>query len=332
MKEAIDTTWIGAAITRWRCWMSPAKETWVEITVTTPPQLTDALANFLEELGTQGVFQDEALQNESFNGLADRPDQAEIIKAYLPGDDATAGKLAELDRYLTSLEELFPDYSKPSYVTTEIVDPDWAERWKKYFKPLRISRNIVIKPTWERYSPEGGEIVIDIDPGMAFGTGQHASTRLCVNAIENIILKNRPVGGWNVLDVGTGTGILAMCCVRLGANRVIAIDLDQQAVEIATTNVAINDLKDSIEIQNRDVTMMDGSFNLIVANLTAPTFINIHEKLLSLLSPGGFLIASGITDMYISQIEKIFASDNIIIENRLAEKEWVCISFNKRDA
>ncbi len=311
--------------------MSPAKETWVEIAVTTPPQLSEALANFLEELETHGVFQDEALQNESFNGLADRPNQAEIIKAYLPRDGETAGKLAELDRYLASLEELFPEYPKPSYVTTEIVDPDWAERWKKYFKPLRISRNIVIKPTWERYSAEGGDIVIDIDPGMAFGTGQHASTRLCVNALEDIIVKNRPAGGWNVLDVGTGTGILAMCCVRLGADRVTAIDLDQQAVEIATTNVAINGLQDRIDILNRDVAMMEGAFNLIVANLTAPTFINIHEKLISLLAPGGYLTASGITDMYVNQIEKIFASDDVAIETRLAEKEWVCITFKKRD-
>ena len=312
--------------------MSAVKESWIEITAQIPPQLSDSLANFLEELDTHGVFQDEPIQDDSFNGLDENPDRMETMKAYLPQGDDVAGKLKELDRYLASLQELFPDLEAPSYITTVIVDPDWAERWKKYFKPLRISKNIVIKPTWERYTPEGGDIVIDIDPGMAFGTGQHASTRLCVNAIEDTILKHRPDGGWQVLDVGTGTGILAMCCVKLGADHVTAIDLDQQAVDIAGVNIAINELQDHIDLFNRDLADMEGSFNMIVANLTAPTLINLNETLRSMMSPGGYLVASGITDMYINQVEKIYCDHDIYIEERLAEKEWVCVVFRKREA
>ena len=121
---------------------------------------------------------------------------------------------------------------------------------------------------------------------MAFGTGQHASTRLCINAIEDIILKDKPHHGWNVLDVGTGTGILAICCIKLGAEHVTAIDVDPQAVDIAGKNVIINGVADKIDIMNREATMVSGAFNLIVANLTAPTLINLQEQLSSMIEPG----------------------------------------------
>ncbi len=315
--------------------MSPTKESWVEIAVCTPQQLTDPVSNFLDELGTHGVFQEEAIQEESFDGFGEEIGETtrlETIKAYLPDDDAAGKKLEDLNHYLESLADMFPGLEKATYTTSIITDPDWSERWKKYFKPLRISKNIIVKPTWERYTPEGGDIVIDIDPGMAFGTGQHASTRLCVNAIEDIILKNRPEGGWKVLDVGTGTGILAMCCAKLGADHVTAIDLDQQAVEIAGVNIAINELQDHIDVYNRDVSFMEGQYNLVAANLTAPTLINLCEKICSLISPGGYLVASGITDTYINQVEKAYRSEDLFIEERLAEKEWVCIVFRKKES
>lgn len=311
--------------------MSQTKESWIEISLESPSQLSDPLANFLEELGTEGVFQEELLP-ETFNGLPDAPRQRETIKAYFSHTTDIADTLQKLDRYLASLGELFPEFDPPSYTTAPVVNTDWAERWKKFFKPLRISKNIVIKPTWERYTPEGGEIVIDIDPGMAFGTGQHASTRLCVNALEDIILKNRPADGWQILDVGTGTGILAMCCVRLGADHAVAIDLDRQAVEIAAVNVAINDLAASIDIENRDAADMTGSFNLIVANLTTPSLLTLRETLRSLIVPGGYIVASGITDMSVREIEDAFTSDgDISIQGRLSEKEWVCLTFWKKD-
>ena len=292
--------------------------------------MSDAISNFLEELGTRGVFQEEGVEDSFENLQASR--EYEELKAYLADDTEVEGKLDALRGYIRSLSELFPDTKRPTFTTSTIVDPDWAERWKKYFKPLRISKNIVVKPTWERYNPESGDIIVDIDPGMAFGTGQHASTRLCINAIEDIILKDKPYHGWNVLDVGTGTGILAICCIKLGAEHVTAIDVDPQAVDIAGKNVIINGVADKIDIMNREATMVRSAFNLIVANLTAPTLINLQEQLSSMIEPGGYLVASGITDMYINQIEKVFKADDIAIYERLAEKEWVCFVFKKKDA
>jgi len=130
-----------------------------------------------------------------------------------------------------------------------------------------VSNNIVIKPTWERYSPAGRDIVIDIDPGMAFGTGQHASTTMCIMVLEDILLKNSERGEYDILDVGTGTGILAICAAKLGAHTVTGIDIDPKAVEIAGKNIVINGVKDRVEIINRDIALCSGSFDLIVANL-----------------------------------------------------------------
>ncbi|MCK9229160.1 MAG: 50S ribosomal protein L11 methyltransferase [Syntrophales bacterium] len=309
---------------------TPARESWIEIVVRTPPLLSDPLANFLDELGTRGVFEEESIQG-PFNDFPEDPPKTVTIKAYLPDTGEVAKKLSSLETYTASLKELFPELEAPSYSTSTISDPDWAERWKKYFKPLRISKNIVIKPTWERYRSEGGEIVIDIDPGMAFGTGQHASTRLSVNAIEDIILKQTPPEGWNVLDIGTGTGILAMCCAMLGADLVTAIDLDPLAVEIAAVNIAINDLHDRIRLVNRDASDMEGTFNLIVANLTAPALMNLRDRLVTMMAPGGYLVASGIIDTYGSRLEQIFEDDGVTVTDRRDEKEWLCLTFKKRD-
>lgn len=307
--------------------MAEAKEKWVEIILSTPPELTDALSNFMVELDTQGVFQEEN-EPDAFNNAA--PPAKEIVKAYLPAGPGVEDRLQALKSYIDSLSTLFPDIDKPEFTTSTIVDPDWGEQWKKYFKPLRVSKNIIIKPTWERYTAEGRDVVIDIDPGMAFGTGQHPSTRMCIIALEDIFLKDRSQGGWNVLDIGTGTGILAICAAKLGADRVKAIDIDQKAVDIAGVNIAINDVEDRIELISGDIANFDNTFNLIVANLTAATLINIHPHLMPMLEPGGYLIASGIIDQNRESIDKIFLSGDLELHELKSEREWLCYVFQKR--
>lgn len=305
---------------------SSEKEIWIEIVVTTPPELSEALSNFLTELGTQGVFQEERIEN-SF----DLCDQTSVeIKAYLPESDDLKDQIDLLNQYVDSLENLFPDLKKTEVTTNTIVDPNWGEQWKKYFKPLRISKDIVIKPTWERYAPLGRDIVIDIDPGMAFGTGQHPSTRMCINTLEELLRTNKDIEKWEALDVGTGTGILAICCAKLGIGKVVALDLDPKAVEIASKNVAINRVDDKIEILNRDVSMYTGEFDLIVANLTANALINLRPHLDRMIKPGGFIILSGIMDQDGANVTTIYNTKNITLDSTLTEKEWVCYVFKKR--
>lgn len=300
---------------------------WLKIELSASPELIDPLSNFLTEIGAQGVYQEElesqTPEDFTVSGLK------EVVKAYLPFDIRLESRLASLKVYLDSLSQLFPELEESQFTTEAIIDQDWGEEWKKYFKPLRVSKNIIIKPTWERYAPAGHDIIIDIDPGMAFGTGQHPSTRMCLEAIEDILLKERTKEKWTVLDVGTGTGILGISCAKLGAQRVVCVDIDKKAAEIAKENVLINNVQDRVEIINRDVNTIHESFDLIVANLTAKILIRLRAHLMSLIKNGGYLVISGIIDQNRTDIESHFFTGQFTLRNVISEKEWVCYVLRK---
>jgi ribosomal protein L11 methyltransferase len=306
------------------------KEKWIEIIVSAPPELIEALSNFLTEAGAKGVFQEDTFDESSPNDL-DEPAVREDLKAYIASGPAGDKKIAALGKYLDSLSEIFPNLEKPSFRTRLIEEADWGEQWKKYFKPLRLSKNIVIKPTWERYTPQHRDIVVEIDPGMAFGTGQHPSTRMCLEAIEDILLKDRSIRKWRVLDVGTGTGILGISCAKLGAESVVGADIDPKAVEIARKNVTINGVEDRVRIVNRDVRKMKGAFDLIVANLTAETLLKLKSHLISLTDPGRYLVISGIIEQNGRAVEEAFSTENMSLLKTIREKEWLCCILKKGD-
>jgi ribosomal protein L11 methyltransferase len=298
------------------------KEKWLKIEVTTSPQLIDALSNFITEIGSQGVSQEELLP-QSADDFPDSRDQ-ETLTAYLPHDARMEKRIVSLNNYINSLSQLFPDLAKPSFKTEIIKDPNWGEEWKQFFKPLRVSKNIIIKPTWERYAPSGRDIVIEIDPGMAFGTGQHPSTRMCLEALEDLILKEREIKKWRVLDVGTGTGILGISCAKLGADRVVCVDIDKKATEIARENVMINQVQGRVDIVNRDVATIHESFDLIVANLTAKILLKLRSYLISHIQKGGYLVLSGIIEQNKPEIEENFCTASLHLHRIITEKEWVC--------
>jgi ribosomal protein L11 methyltransferase len=303
------------------------KGDWLKIEITAPVEMIDALTNFVTEIGAQGAYQ-ESLEPQPLDAVSpnDFPKftSGEVLKAFLPSDIRLEGRLASLATYVESLGEIFPELARPTFRTEVIRDPDWGEAWKKYFKPLRVSRNIVIKPTWERFMPTGRDIVIEIDPGMAFGTGQHPSTRMCLEAIEEILLKDRTVDQWRVLDVGTGTGILGIACAKLDADKVLCIDIDKQAVEIAAVNARINDVDDRVEIRYCDVGTLTEPFHLVVANLTAKILIRLKPHLLRLIRPGGYLVLSGIIEQNRPDIESHFTGDSLLLHRLITEKEWLC--------
>ena len=229
--------------------MPPKKETWVEIAITVHGDLVDAVSNFMTEIGALGVYEESLEPQEDSDFEESRPEAVEppteeIIKAYLLKDNRLDHRLASLDAYIHSLRSLFPDYPMVTYTTQIVNDADWAEGWKKYFKPIRVTKNIIIKPTWERYAAVGHDIVIEMDPGMAFGTGQHASTRMCLEALENIILHEKTANPRHVLDIGSGTGILGIAAAKLGAKKVTCVDIDPLATEISLENIKINHVEE----------------------------------------------------------------------------------------
>ncbi|MGC9975222.1 MAG: 50S ribosomal protein L11 methyltransferase [Syntrophales bacterium] len=304
------------------------KGKWLKIELSVSPLLIDALSNFLTEIGVPGAFQEELLPQSP--GDFEVSDTREVLKAYLPFDGHLEDRVASLNTYLDSVSGLFPGMEEPRLSMEIVADQDWGEEWKKYFKPLRVSKNIVIKPTWERYTPAGRDIVIEIDPGMAFGTGQHPSTRICLEAIEAILLKERGVKKWRVLDVGTGTGILGISCAKLGAERVVCVDIDKKAASIARENALINNVADRVEIINCDVNTITEPFDLIVANLTAKILLRLRDHLISLIEKDGYLVISGIIDQNKTDIESQFLKGTLSVHQIIADKEWVCYVLQKK--
>ena len=301
---------------------------WLKIEIAAPAELMDALGNFLTETGAQGVFQ-ETLEPQS---PEDFPEAhiGETIKAYFPQDVRSEKRISAIQKYLESLSEIFSELKAPALKAEIINDPDWGEQWKKYFKPIRVSSNIIIKPTWERYAPSSRDIVIEIDPGMAFGTGQHASTRMCIEALEDIIMKDRTVQDWKVLDAGCGTGILGITAAKLGAQDVICLDIDKKATEIARENAAINHVEDRLRIVNKDAMMINEPRNLIIANLTSKLLLKLSRHFTQLLLPEGYMIISGIIEQDAKDIEENFSVAQLIKSKVITEKEWVCYVLTKK--
>lgn len=293
---------------------------WLRIEIFAPEALIDALTNFVTEIGAQGAYQ-EAL--EPPDG-APAPPAPEALQAFFPLDNHREARLAALQTYIESLADLFPGLAVPTFRTEIIRDPDWGEAWKRYFKPLRVSGGIVIKPTWEPFTPTGDDIVIEVDPGMAFGTGQHPSTRMCLEALEGILRRNPAAGEWRVLDLGTGTGILAIACAKLGAGRVLGVDNDPQATAIARENVLVNRVGDRVAIADDDIAALEGPFELIVANLTGGVLVDLQPHFPRLLRGGGRLVISGIIAQNQPAIEAAFLGGGLSLHRLLAEQEWRC--------
>ncbi|NLN60715.1 MAG: 50S ribosomal protein L11 methyltransferase [Deltaproteobacteria bacterium] len=305
------------------------KQRWLKLALSVPEALREAISNFMIEIGAQGVYE-ETLEPWTPNDLPE-PAGNGVVYAYLPFDSHLENRILRLEKYIESLADLFPALEKIRFLRDTIEDPDWGEQWKKYFKPLRVGRGIVIKPTWERYTPQGGDTVIEIDPGMAFGTGQHASTRMCLEALEEVIAKDRETTAREVLDVGTGTGILGITCAKLGAEKVLCLDVDRKAVGIARENIQMNDVADRVKAVNRDVASLKDSFDLIVANLTEKIHTKLKPTLVALLRPRGYLIISGIIVENRDMIEKSFLTGSLVLHRLLTEKEWLCYVLKKEE-
>ena len=220
------------------------------------------------------------------------------------------------------LNRLKSTYSIPR-LKVHTLKTDWTEGWKKGYQPQKIGRRLVITPTWKRYRPKKEELVILMDPGMAFGTGLHPTTRLCLVALECYLR-----AGDRVLDAGTGSGILTIAAVKLGASRVTALDIEETAVEIARQNVTLNGVSDHVELHTgtlKDLQPRVQSAHLIVVNILAYTIIKMLPELKELLLPEGHLIAGGILAELAEEFENTLQEAGLNPVERLTEEDWVTI-------
>lgn len=250
----------------------PAPAVWTAVAVTVAPPLADAVASFLLDHGAPGLQLEEG-------------DGATCVTAHF----VPPAPLAELEHFLGALREIHPDAGRPEVALATITDTGWADNWKAHFPPLHIGQQLFVHPPWIDDVP-AGRLGIVLDPGMAFGTGQHASTRGCLLWLEEAV---RDRAAARVLDVGTGSGILAIAAAKLGAAAVTAIDTDPDACAAACANIAANRVADVVHL-GRTLAAEPGPFDVVLANLLAGTLVELAAPLAQRLDAGGWLIGAGI--------------------------------------
>ncbi len=302
----------------------PSPKTWWQIEIKTPAELIDPLANFLAEIGADGFYQNLPA---SIVNVANE-DERQSLTAYLTDDAASLTKTASLTEYIDDLGKIFPQLPAVSFSIKRIAGQDWGQEWKKFFHPFRIGRNLVIKPSWEEFEAADDDLVITLDPGMAFGTGHHPTTRMCLEALEMILGQITDPELFKVLDVGCGTGILAIAAAKLGAGQVTGIDSDGLAVETARENARMNNVS-QIVFSDQPVSSIKSHYDLILANLALPTLIELQPHFSFLLLDGGKLVISGILDQQRDEMERHFLLPTYNDYQLLAQEEWVCLVCQK---
>jgi ribosomal protein L11 methyltransferase len=277
-------------------------------------ELGEAVSNFLIEQGATGI---EELESDL---------EWQRLRTYFEQDGKEKAALNSLHRYLKSLKEMRPEIPRPHVKTTILPEQDWGENWKRFFKPVQVTSKFVVKPPWARIRPKRGQIPIDITPGMAFGTGTHATTILCIEALEERIKKR----GLSVLDVGTGSGILSIIAAKLGAQEVCGIDIDGVAVENARENLEKNHVSDIVKIKKGSLSVLHGKFDVIVANIDLKSLRKMRNSLLDRLNHPGSLILSGILEKDKERIRKHYLETKLLrCIKETQEEEWVCLTFKK---
>jgi ribosomal protein L11 methyltransferase len=284
---------------------------WTEISIRIDLQAREALVAFLYDLGCSGIVSE---------GNRD-----EIIRFYLPLDQ-------KLDHFKTSfahfnqrIAEIFPDLQTPVLTINRIENQDWSENWRGFFKPDRITPNLVVFPAWEPVPKEMRAHVIRMDPGPAFGTGQHATTRLCLTAMEDIPSPSSK----SMLDIGTGSGILSIYGARLNMGRIVGLDLDPEALEWAKQNIELNGVTEKIMLSAKPVEEWRETFNLIVANLTRDTILELLPHINRLLDKDGSIILSGILIDQERDIEAGLSTSSLRKEMVRFQGEWICLQAKK---
>lgn len=275
---------------------------WIEVTIPGSLESLEAVGNFLLENGSCGLEQGEG-----------------FIKAYFKRRVFKRGVESRLETYVKSLQTLGSLIGPPAYDAIPVQD--WMQGWREYFKPVRITPKVVVKPPWEEWAGSDDTVVIDILPGMAFGTGTHESTQLCMEFIESCMNPRE-----TVLDVGTGSGILAIAAAKLGASRVLGIDIDADAVANAQKNIKINNVGDIVKVEKgTEDAIGDEVFDLIVANIDGKTLVHLVPRLIDHIKTGGRMILSGLLTDEIGIIEDSLPLAGWRVLDTRNKGEWAAI-------
>ena len=311
---------------------------WTEVLIKVDPQAVEAVTDILYGLGAQGVAIDEPVDVERLREdelywdyidekLLENDTEETKIMAYFSEEETNLPeKIAVIKEKIRNLTEFGLSIGSGTVELSNVNQEDWESAWKQYFKPVHVTDRIVVKPEWEEYSPQEGEIVIEIDPGMAFGTGTHETTSMCINQIE----KNLKSGD-TVIDIGCGSGILSMAAVLLGAEKATGVDLDPVAVRVALENVELNNLQDKIEILHGNLTdVIREKADIVVANIMADIILILLEDVREFIKDDGLFISSGIIQEKRAAVEARLLEKNFSIVEVETKGEWCAITAQKK--
>lgn len=309
---------------------------WSEICIHTTNEAMEPITNILDEVGISGVVIEDPLdlvkERPAFYGEIYElnpnkyPDDGIYMKIYLPSDHSLHEQLTMIKQKIDSLAIYGIDLGANKITQNDVFEQDWETAWKKYYKPVRITGKMTIVPTWESYEPAAeDELMIELDPGMAFGTGTHPTTVLSIQALENYV-KNGDI----VIDVGCGSGVLSIASGLLGADHIYAYDLDDIAVKSAISNVALNHLENIITVQQNDLlNHVQVSADVVVSNILAEIIVKFVQDAWYTLKENGYFITSGIIEgkkqLVIDELEN--AGFNIVAINE--QDGWICIVAQK---
>lgn len=309
---------------------------WSELSVHTTEEAVDAISNILHEAGASGVViedsQDFDKQREDVYGeiyaldREDFPNDGVILKAYLPVSSFLVENVEEIKLAINNLAKFDIQLGENKVTISEVDEQDWSTAWKKYYHPVKISNRFTIVPTWENYEPvESDELMIELDPGMAFGTGTHPTTVMSLQALEKHVKSDM-----TVTDVGTGSGVLAIASAMLGAKHVHALDLDPIAVRSAIENIELNHVSENIDVVEGDLldTVKEPA-DIVVANILAEIIMTFTDDAFTVVKNGGLFITSGIIETRKEDVKQSLTNAGFVIEEVMMMEDWVTMVSRK---
>jgi ribosomal protein L11 methyltransferase len=305
---------------------------WLELTVEVHPDAVESVSELLSDYSRDGVVIEEPYElsddGQEYHILVGKP---VLIHAYLPMDGTEEEKKQRIAQALWHLSSIGAHFVGELHTRT-VNEEDWANAWKEFYHVTHIGRRLIIRPSWREYTPKDDEVVVTLDPGMAFGTGVHPTTRLCLELVEQLV---QP--GMQIIDVGAGSGILSLAAAKLGAAHVHAIDNSSVAVESSTANAAMNDLSDRITnvlgvLDETEAERRAGKYDLVLANIIAHVIGSIAPQLAQVLAPDGLLVVSGIIEARRPDAEvPLLASGLELVEERKID-DWLALVLRKKKA
>ena len=285
---------------------------WLEVSVQVDGEAAEAVSEVFNRCGYGGAVLTTEYGDDSSDSVV------ATVKTYLPLNEEGRKTKQRIEEALWHLSQIYP---LPPPQFRELAEEDWANTWKKHYHVLRVGQCIVIRPTWQEYRPGPDEIVVVLDPGMAFGTGLHPTTRMCLQALEEHL---KP--GARVLDLGTGSGILAIAAAKLGAHSVLALDNDPVAVRTAQANVKSNDVQSIVNVEFGSLDKAAGKFDLALVNILARVIIElVNQGLVDRIGSSGLMILAGFIEEQEAEVAAALREHGVAIVERRQEKDWVAL-------